>query len=119
MATTIEQIRESKKNIITIVQEKIDLSGDYNFRQIAKLREHKREELQPCDDERFLPARLNYDLLGEVLAAKHQMEMKQNGKAVKGYNETVNQNQNKKSLSMKIYLFIKKAQAAWKTIAKK
>ena len=83
MATTIEQIRESKKNIITIVQEKIDLSGDYNFRQIAKLREHKREELQPCDD------------------------------------ETVNPNQNKKSLSMKIYLFIKKAQAAWKTIAKK
>lgn len=31
MATTIEQIRESKKNIITIVQEKIDLSGDYNL----------------------------------------------------------------------------------------
>lgn len=58
----------------------------YNFRKIAKLREKTRKELQPCIDERFMPARVNYELLGDVLRAKHEAIMNKEGKLVKDFN---------------------------------
>lgn len=42
----------------------------FDFDLIAKIKEAKQHQAQPCYDERYYPARLNYGLYGEVLKAK-------------------------------------------------
>lgn len=71
----------------TIINKHLNLHNtEYNFRQIAKIREKTRKELQPCFDERFMPARVDYNLLGDILRAKHEKIMNKEGKTVKDFN---------------------------------
>lgn len=106
----------------TIINTELNLNNSsYNFRQISKLREKHRIEMQPCDDERFLPARVNYDLAGEVLRVKHERAMAIQGKTVKDFNrkKTVSENKNT-SLGEILFLIIKTiTKISWKTITMK
>lgn len=71
----------------TILKTEVKLDENYNFRHIAKLREKAQEDYQPVFDERFRRARVDYKLLGNILLAKHEKILSEEGKKIKDYNK--------------------------------
>lgn len=114
----------NQKAMTTIIKTKLNLDcEEYNYRQLAKIRERVQKELQPCDDERFLPARVNHELLGDVLAAKHERIMISQGKKVKDFNRSRGLKMPEEKIENIYDLFLliykKTTKAIWKIMKKK
>lgn len=105
----------------TILNTEFDLKEDYNFRTIAKLRHIKQHEMQPCLDDRFHRARVNYDLLGEILAKKQEIEFEKSGKVKKDSSKGYESVKFKKITFQDFILVIKNSikEIVWKTIVRK
>lgn len=61
----------------------LNLKQDLNYRHIAAINRKRRLDPQPCYDDRFLPANVNWELYAEVLQEKHNRLT--GNKSEKGY----------------------------------